>query len=924
MKQFLQPVFTCPKCTEESLSCSSYSSISWTNGCNSKHLPRLIHDVNSNALLISRVYQCNNGHEVYAHHPTLISNFELNNHVPFYLWHSTGFTKTFMDYVDQLISCGVSLQQCERNLLDNRVRLFYRVREAYKAAHPSIEILLNLQDMTLLPFKDIPTRHAITGCFLYIFWQNHQTYIAQMIAGSVTSPGLWLSCDHTFHAAANIGLFREVDGKWIEQYNGLFCVLNSVGEILTWKLTKGLSFLSIEDQLIGLQHRLQRYCKKVDEFYIDNCCSWRKKLQSIFGPDLKVKLDIFHAVQRITKKIPKRHLFHSECVCDLKLAFRHPSDKGKKRTMPTPDGIILHANLLAFQHKWESVTHGGVHVLPAAAIIEINCLLKHVKRGCLSGIMPGRGTSRNERLHKELNKVISSSRYGIELAYALITHIFYIHNENLRSPKGRLSRPISAYASTCTNDLGLQSNPLIEIFGLATPRSDETCMELVEPIPGQARALLCELDYHKVISVHQSTSNEDDISESLLSKEHAMNILEKAITHYYITQDLMKLSKTATFNERNLLFVSFLALIKQSCDKHHTESADISSVLSPWNFMQVPVPGDGNCLFTSVALSIIERIQNHDQTVIDFITTLGLSEGDCDVTRISKHLRELVVAEWIGDNSDYYQSFVTSDIQSEAEQYLNSGEFAGNLGDLMVVTLSNVLHLPIMIFTTITNLPVICITPVTNIESTIPLYLTYNHVGPGHYDYAIPIPSPPGNEKVKTFKGCYCGRKKEFKGVPCSLDVLGHCKCPCAKKGNPCQSACKCKGCCNQHGTRPPPLTTRRRQLYQTQKQSLSGIRGTNFLKSINEKETIGHTSVLEGLLIMGTVVYFMMSGIELNIEKFYQAYNEVIDVSSLCPFVTLPIFRRSKQYIARYLNNITKVITLFQTLMDTFTEKNN
>lgn len=104
----------------------------------------------------------------------------------------------------------------------------------------------------------------------------------------------------------------------------------------------------------------------------------------------------------------------------------------------------------------------------------------------------------------------------------------------------------------------------------------------------------------------------------------------------------------------------------------------------------------------------------------------------------------------------------------------------------------------------------------------------------------------------------------------------------------------------------------------------MSGIRGTNFLKSINEKETIGHTSVLEGLLIMGTVVYFMMSGIELNIEKFYQAYNEVIDVSSLYPFVTLPIFRRSKQYIARYLNNITKVITLFQTLMDTFTEKNN
>ena len=124
LDQFPECVFTCPKCTERSLSCSSYLSIAWTNGYNSKYLPRLLHDVNVNVLLISRVYQCNNGHEVYAHHPALIANFELNNYVPFYLWHSTRFTKNLMDYVDQLISSGVPLQECERNLLESRVRLF--------------------------------------------------------------------------------------------------------------------------------------------------------------------------------------------------------------------------------------------------------------------------------------------------------------------------------------------------------------------------------------------------------------------------------------------------------------------------------------------------------------------------------------------------------------------------------------------------------------------------------------------------------------------------------------------------------------------------------------------------------------------------------------------------------------------------------
>ncbi len=913
MEQFLQTIFTCPKCVEGALSCSSYSSIGWTNGCNSKYLPRLLHHVDSNVLLISRVYKCSNGHEVYAHHPILIANFGVSYHVPFYLWHSTGFTTNFMDYVDQLVSCGVALQECERNMLDNRVTLFYRLIKMYKTSY-SNEAFPNIED--ILIFKDIPTRHAITGCFLYLFWQNNKTYTTQMIARSVSSPNLWLSCDHTFHSAANIGLFREVDGKWIEQYSGLFCVLNSEGEVLSWKLTKDLSFVSIEDQIVGLKHRLQQYGKTVQEFYIDNCCSWRKKLQEVFGSDLKVMLDVFHAVQRITKKIPKRHPFHFECVHDLKLAFRLVSDKGPTRTMPTPDCITLRTNLMAFQHKWETITHDGVHVLPAAALIEINCLLKHVDRGCLSGIMPGRGTSRNERLHRELNKVISSSRYGVELAYALITRTFYCHNENIRAKReGTVSKPVSAYTFACTNNLA-QAHSL-ETFGLATPRTDD--MEVAVHIPqGQSRAPLNELDYSTFNKMKLVLHGNEESTNTgrILSKEDAMLTLEKSITHYYIVQHLSKQSKTVSLDVKNVLFTSILALIQSCCDNHHTESTNIENVLSSWNFRKVAVPGDGNCLFTSVALSIIERIQNHDDVVVDIMTKLGLSVRDLNIQRISKRLRDLVVQEWLGDNADYYQGFSTSDIQSQAEQYLISGEFAGNLGDLMVVTLSNVLHIPIAIFTSIPNLPIICITPVTQVESTVPLYLAFNHGGPGHYDYAIPTPSTSDTNKQKESKGCYCGRKKQFKGTPCLLDVLGHCKCPCAKKGKPCQSYCKCKGCSNEHGTRPSPSTTRRRESYATQKQSLCGNRGSDFLKAMHEQETVGHTSIVEGLLFTAIVVFFMISGIELSIEKFYQAYCEVIDVTPLYYFVDLPIFKRSQQYVARYLKNITKVMTLFKELM--------
>ena len=55
---------------------------------------------------------------------------------------------------------------------------------------------------------------------------------------------------------------------------------------------------------------------------------WKAKLQSVFGPDLKIFLDIFHAVKRIGEKIPKRHELRVACMEELRMVFRQPSDRG--------------------------------------------------------------------------------------------------------------------------------------------------------------------------------------------------------------------------------------------------------------------------------------------------------------------------------------------------------------------------------------------------------------------------------------------------------------------------------------------------------------------------------------------------------------------------------------------------------------------
>ena len=430
----------CPKCAPD-FNVTLIAS-DWTDGHSSHCCPRLFFGSVCNSLLVSRIYRCSNQHFVYGHHPDILRRLKeksLQCLIPFRLWHISGFTQPLMDYniIEQLIHAGTSLNQIENTMRTNRITCYYSRKEKY-------EQLITYTSQTQQPFSEVdnaplkwwmdsPTRHSIAACYLLSFWEKEAAYNHVMREVSISQDSAWLSCDHTFRSVANIGLVRNCDKHWIRQYSGLFCTLNQAGEVMTWKLTRSLTFDRVKETLSLLNDRLTKQGKTVNEFYVDICCAWRKKLQDIFGPQLKVYLDIFLAVQRITKVIPKRHPFHKDCLQTLTFVFRDPSDKGNERTKPTPSPAVLRENLISFQKQWESVSCNGREILPPVAIHEIQCLLKHIDKGCLSGIMPGRGTNRNKRLHRDLNRILSNSKYGVELGYALLTSSFYNHNEKIRA-----------------------------------------------------------------------------------------------------------------------------------------------------------------------------------------------------------------------------------------------------------------------------------------------------------------------------------------------------------------------------------------------------------------------------------------------------------------------------------------------------------
>ena len=221
-----------------------------------------------------------------------------------------------------------------------------------------------------------------------------------------------------------------------------------MGQVVSWRLTSKLTFENVLEQLMMLKRRLDEQGSQLKEFYVDNCCSWRKKLQQVFGPHLLVYLDIFHAVKRVTEKISKRHTLRSPCIQELKMVFRDRTDVGPERTKPTPNAEVLTNNLDKFIQRWKGATFNGVKVLSAAALSELRKLRKHMEKGCLSGIKPGRGTNRNEGLHRTLNKIMGSSRYGVELSYALLTQCFYQHNERIQAKvEGRCEFPIEQHST---------------------------------------------------------------------------------------------------------------------------------------------------------------------------------------------------------------------------------------------------------------------------------------------------------------------------------------------------------------------------------------------------------------------------------------------------------------------------------------------
>ena len=852
----------------------------WQDGSSMRYNPRCLYGIHGCVLLVCPIYCCARGHTITACDPRMLQHFPEREIIPFILLHKCGVTRQLQRLIFQLCSQGKSFSDIETLLLWSVQDQHAQQQLMYTHHH---HFLTHSYYHTQPIPKVYISNDLITNIFIITFNELKNLMFHDMC--ELTSEVV--SCDHTFKLATHIGILRC--GKWIPQYDSLFIMQNELGEVLFWQLTMGTGYGSIQDGLESLHSRMIKKGKSLKMVLIDNCCMWKKKLKNTFGEQLDVKLDLFHAVKRVTTALSKKHSYFYPAIQEFRLVFRSHGDNGLQRTKNTPSPTILLKNIKAFLSKWDKILDdNGKPVVTKAVMDEIDKLKVHIERGCLSDIPPHFGTNRNENLHRSLNKRLTGSRLGVEIAVALLATFF--HCWNLKqigsatiSTKATFLTDLAEHIK-CSGSLKRAECSYSHTFGIGVSSKRTYTHDNVrqqKSISRNACSTLHEISDYKIKGA---------LSETVYT------ILHHAFSMLYTEEILNNLSPTHCKVSR--LLPCQLRNAQSWVEKQYADSDQqrLLNVLESFDLELVGVPADGDCLFTSVALFIQQCFKTPENSeFIQHLRSLSLGENLSPQSIIQK-LRDLLVEEWLHNKADYLPFFESNidSFDSEAQLYRQSGVYSTSLGDAMLLGLANVLHLQFIVFTSIESWPHIPIHPRFPPLTQNPLYLAYLQKGSGHYSLARSIRGKDAmvgstnNEDQSSLKpncGCRCGRGRNAMNqerINCSAEQAYSTRCPCHKSKVPCSDLCRCQNCGNKYGKRPQQkpteeqvkLTRKKRPRYPEQDRLKES--GWKYMKLQNEQTIAGIWTPHEHYVFVAIVEHCRSQQSSLEAEEITAIYESI------------------------------------------------
>ena len=901
---------SCPDHPTEALKISY-----WHGSVKEWRQPRLLYDIFGNCLLVGRSYICPRACRFLSYDQRIISQIADSIPVPFLLLHRCGFLKDVIEYCNIQVGQGLTFSEISRGMTELNLVDYCNRYSRYMAMCVSTDLCESDSYRFSSPHlvdKDsdyirAPSHDLLSTCFLYDFKQKRRFYEVAMeqLTASI------LCVDHTFKISRNIGMSRG--NAWVNQYNSLFVGLNENGEVITWRFTPSEKFAEIDDLLCDLRDRLQRQGKALTCAYLDICCRWKSKMESVFGPGLNIKLDVFHAVKRVTSAIPKiNNKCRQDMINDFSLVFRCKDDLDRQRKAPTPSPEEIELNIKQFLLRWDREIHSSI--FNDKVRDEIRNLREHIRKGCLSGIPPGHGTERNEGLHKLLNSSVLSSinTIGVELAFAILTVVFYRYNSKILHKKD-FPLPILAHALSLPSNTVSTENLGYVPFGFVGPRKRVECMK-------------------KTIN----KSRDDNLE--MLTNDMASNLLYEMLTRHSVLSHVnaqCKARNIDVFNMESLFDANLVSFLggrfgsDMDCDRKD-HNVRLQRTVASFGLEIFPVDPDGDCAFTAVwrqirMLTTDDDMVNDTADLTNHLVTLGLTLTDTTVP--VKMLRSLFVDEICGEKVNYYHSFIQGmtkwEFIEEAKKFIYPGQFSGQVGDLIVMALSNLLKCPILVLTSMESCNIIPFIP-ENLSCNVPIFVAFNQHGPGHYDSTRPYNASPNidneSEDVheadrEDMKPCRCGKsgnngKSGDNGKKsCNSGGKYSSRCKCFKFKKPC-TGCKCVNCDNPYNGVPPvsnnnKVTSTVKQSRKRIKLDVSRKKTSAFMSDMGEPIRQGHWNTYETSLVQCIIA---LPTVDKNdAKKVCEIYNFVVNLSCI-RIMALDLREKSDKQVRGKLEHLSKM----------------
>ena len=650
----------CTFCAEDHKTQSLRHTGLWSNGAgNCRYGPRLIYDSSRIFLLVSAVYVCPENHQVHAHHPSALSCIP-SHCTPSYLTNRAGFSVEFLSQITALVDHGTSFHGIKGIVREQYEQVYWRLRLQYedlKRTGKESSIPFPPFSQEIYPF---PHEKIIKN----VFASYSTLFLSRFHANMAARVSSWICCDHTFKSAANIGFSQESDGRWVRLFSSIFCVLGDNGDVLHWQFTRGESFNEVSDIFKDWNQRYQSLGRNVEGIVIDNCCKWRGMF-SLILPDVPVKLDLFHAVQRFLSALPRNSRVCSGVSKEYGMVFRDPSDLGDVRMKCTPDATSIAKNLDSFEKKWADIKWRGVPVIDENTSKALQNIRLNIEKGCLSGIPPHCSTSGNERLHRELNYILHSNKLDLEMAYIRCSRMFFKHSN--KNPAEHLCCPENEYlVGDLMRGFGVEKGVCFvdsKSAVLSLTNEDSNIFNSVQQINADNISKMKAIMSSSLDS-RQSLAFDDHgySSQDQQKNRTAISIALDGLTFYEIFRGLEDigyarfLSKSNLPNSIGIGIHSYRKLASVRAGAHdldnepgHADYADetLEGHLEAFGLEQVAIPGDGNCFFSAIAfhLSLILSSPTTPNSILIHLNSIGITQTMLG-TQISDVLRTLLVREW--------------------------------------------------------------------------------------------------------------------------------------------------------------------------------------------------------------------------------------------------------------------------------------